>query len=202
MKILHARLETSAVQKSQFPESDLKQITLLGRSNAGKSSFINTLINRRGLARTSSTPGKTRLVNFYRVDAKTQDETPLSWHMVDLPGYGYAKVSKTERAALLVMIETFLADRPEDKLCFQLLDIRHAPSQEDFAIFDIMRRAGYPLHIIAAKADKISRGKRPQHLQMLGRELGIDWRQILPFSAITREGREQVLGMIEAFCLF
>ncbi len=199
MKIINASLAASAVNKSQYPPELLKQIALFGRSNAGKSSFINTLINRKALARTSSAPGKTRLLNFYLVEAKTKDELGLSWHMVDLPGYGYAKVSKKERAAWLEIIEVFLAERPEDKFCFQLMDIRHAPSKEDFAMFDILRGEGYPLKVIAAKADKISRGARAKHLQTLGEELGISRDEIIPFSAVTREGREEALALIKDF---
>lgn len=107
--------------------------------------------------------------------------------------------SQKERAAWLEIIEVFLAERPEDKFCFQLMDIRHAPSKEDFAMFDILRGEGYPLKVIAAKADKISRGARAKHLQTLGEELGISRDEIIPFSAVTREGREEALALIKDF---
>lgn len=201
LKIRQAKLASSAVNKGQYPPEELKQIALVGRSNAGKSTLINTLINRKSLARTSSAPGKTRLLNFYEIQGLTDNEIPLTWHFVDLPGYGYAKVSKTERAKWLEIIETFLAHRPQDTFCWQLVDIRHTPSKEDLAMFDILRREGFPLQVIAAKADKISNNVKNKQLQMLGRELGLDWRQIAPFSAITKEGRQTLLEQVENFCL-
>lgn len=199
IKIKYAELAKSAVQKSQYPSEPLLQIVLVGRSNVGKSSLINCLINRKRLARTSSAPGKTRLLNFYRVEGVAGENTPVAWFFVDLPGYGYAKVSKTEREQFLQMIDRFLQEDMERKYCWQLVDIRHAPSKEDVAMCDILLRAGYRLQIVATKADKISRGAREKQLTMIARELGVPRERLLPFSAETRDGRETLLELAEAF---
>ncbi|MCL1873196.1 MAG: ribosome biogenesis GTP-binding protein YihA/YsxC [Clostridiales bacterium] len=197
IKIIYSELAASAVNPSQYPEP-LPEIVLLGRSNVGKSSLINTLMGRKSLARTSSQPGKTRLINFYRVQAK-QDNQTLCWYFVDLPGYGYAKASKTEREKWLVMIEDYLQDRQEDKQCFQLLDIRHAPSQQDILLRQSLLGAGYTLHPIATKADKISRGARGKQIALLARTLELKPTDITIFSATTKEGREPLLAEIWKF---
>ena len=191
IKIIHSELAASAVNPSQYPEPK-PEIVLLGRSNVGKSSLINILMGRKSLARTSSQPGKTRLINFYLVQAK-QDEQKLSWYFVDLPGYGYAKASKTEREKWLTMIEEYLQERRDSKLCWQLLDIRHAPSEQDILLRQSLLSAGYSLRPIATKADKISRGARSKQLVLIARTLELNKADITVFSAETREGREALL---------
>jgi GTP-binding protein len=198
MKIKQAELAVSAVKKAQYPPQNLPEIVFLGRSNVGKSSLINTLLNRRNLARTSSQPGKTRLLNFYLLQAETASGAS-SWYLVDLPGYGYAKAAKSEREKWLTMIEEFLLSRMGEKYCWQIVDIRHKPSQQDKIMYDILKNAGYRLLVVASKADKISRGQREKHVREIAAELGAPREDIVVFSAVSKEGREQLLQLAEDF---
>ena len=207
LKIRNAALAASAVRRDQYPAEDLPMIALFGRSNAGKSSLINTLINRKNLARTSSAPGKTRLLNFYRVDAALEWEEAaggdalrqdVSWYFVDLPGYGYAKVSKNERASWLRMMDDFLASDTE-KLCWQLVDIRHQPSEQDVEMHAILRDRGLPYLTVANKIDKVSRNAAASGLKTISQTLEVDRASIVSFSAVTREGRDKLLERVEAF---
>jgi GTP-binding protein len=194
LKIKNAKIETSAVKPEQYPEDVLPEIVLLGRSNAGKSSLINALINRKNLARTSSAPGKTRLLNFYRIDAGVEDGRTLPFFFVDLPGYGYAKVAKTERAEWLSRIERFLLEHQDRLLCWQLVDIRHEPSKEDVAMNQALREAGFHIHVVANKADKISKNVRAKNLKVISQTLQVPLADLTVFSAISREGREELLA--------
>ena len=198
MKIKKAELSASAVKKSQYPLDRLNEIVLVGRSNVGKSSLINSLINRKALARTSSAPGKTRLLNFYYVDAEGE-QGPLDWHFVDLPGYGYAKVAKKERENWLSMIEEYLTEHGENKFIWQLVDIRHAPSNEDIIMSGILRESGFAIKVIVTKADKISRGARQKNLTVIARDLKVNPSDMVVFSAITKEGREELWRLIEEY---
>jgi len=197
LKIKQAELAASAVQPSGYPGEVLPEIALLGRSNAGKSSLINTLINRKNLARTSQTPGKTRLLNFYRISAEDEKGLKLPFFFVDLPGYGYAKVAQTERAQWLERIERLLSEHQQRLLCWQLVDIRHLPSADDIALNQALRQAGLDLRVIANKADKISKNARAKQVKTIAAELGIPQQEITVFSAITREGREALLELAE-----
>ncbi|MEG1500585.1 MAG: ribosome biogenesis GTP-binding protein YihA/YsxC [Clostridiales bacterium] len=199
MKIKKADLALSAVYKNQYPQDKLKQVVFLGRSNVGKSSLLNTLVSRRSLARISSAPGKTRLINFFILEAVSDDDQLLSCFFVDLPGYGYAKVSKVEREKFLTMIEDFLTFQKDDKFCLQLVDIRHAPSREDVAMCDILHNAGYRLKIIATKADKVTKNIRAKNLRVIAQDLQVPLEDILPFSAVTKEGRDVLLSFIQDF---
>lgn len=198
MKLRRSSLATSAVKRSQYPEQILPQIAFFGRSNAGKSSLINTLIERKNLARTSSAPGKTRLLNFYLIDALATDDTPLLWHYVDLPGYGYAKVSKSERAAWLGFIEEYLRYEVP-KQCWQLVDIRHKPSEQDIEMNRILLDNGFNVTVIANKADKISKNQRAKSLKEIAAALQMSVKDIVVFSAISREGKEILQEKTEAF---
>ena len=207
LKIRNAALAASAVRRDQYPAERLPMIALFGRSNAGKSSLINTLINRKNLARTSSAPGKTRLLNFYRVDAALEWEEAaggdalrqdVSWYFVDLPGYGYAKVSKGERASWLRMMEDFLASDTE-KLCWQLVDIRHQPSEQDVEMHALLSERGLPYLTVANKIDKVSRNAAASGLKLISQTLEVDRSSIVSFSAVTREGRDRLLERVEAF---
>jgi len=197
IKIRNSRLAASAVRPNQYPEP-LPQIALFGRSNAGKSSLINTLINRKNLARTSSAPGKTRLLNFYQVDGLAESGEALSWYFVDLPGYGYAKVSKSERDQWLRIIEQLLATE-SPRLCWQLVDIRHEPSAQDVAMHQILVDAGFPVTLIANKADKLSNNQKAQSLRQISAAMGVPRQEIMVFSAVSREGREALLERVEDF---
>ncbi len=201
LKILQASLVTSAVHPRQYPPDDLPQIVFLGRSNVGKSSLINALLNRKSLARTSSAPGKTRLINFYQLQARTEAEEEFSCQLVDLPGYGYAKVSKSQRQEFLQIIEAFLVREPERKFCWQLVDIRHAPSAEDVAMGQILRQQGYRLRLVITKADKLSRGQWERQRQLICRALEVPPTATTLFSAQTKAGREELWRLMTAFCL-
>lgn len=211
LRIKQASLAASAVRQAQYPAEQLPLIALFGRSNAGKSSLINTLINRRNLARTSSAPGKTRLLNFYRVDAALEREAAeegeekayradVSWYFVDLPGYGYAKVSKSERGSWLRMMDEFLRF-PADKVCWQLVDIRHRPSEQDVELHRLLEERGLSRLTVANKIDKVSRNARAAGLKLIAQTLEVEREEIVSFSAVTREGREQLLRQAEAFIL-
>ncbi|MDO4582084.1 MAG: ribosome biogenesis GTP-binding protein YihA/YsxC [Bacillota bacterium] len=201
IKVKSSDIAASAVKKEQYPELILPQIALFGRSNAGKSSLINNLINRKNLARTSAAPGKTRLLNFYRIDGIAEQGQPLRWYFVDLPGYGYAKVSKSEREQWLRIIEQFLRSEQPARACWQLVDIRHAPSPLDTAMYGILCEAGYRPLLIANKADKLSRNARARQLALIASTLGVSKSELIPFSAVSGEGRELLLEQAESFLL-
>lgn len=168
MTMLFKRAEFigSFVELTQLPEGNLPEIALVGRSNVGKSSLINKLANRRNLAKSSSTPGKTRTINYYLINEQ--------WYMVDLPGYGFAKVSKSEKEKWARMIESFLQKRTQLQGVIQLLDIRHAPNQNDILMKNWLQNSGIPMMLVVTKADKISRGGRQKCLSVIRKTLEID----------------------------
>lgn len=190
MKVHSAEIVISAVSKAQYPDSQLPEIALAGRSNVGKSSFINTLIDRKNLARTSSKPGKTQTLNFYLI------ENVL--HFVDVPGYGYAKVSKTERAKWGKMIETYLTDRQQLKAVVSLVDMRHEPTQDDIQMYQFLKYYEIPVIVVATKADKIPRGKWNKHESMIKKALGFEKEDdFIIFSSVTKQGKEEAWQAIE-----
>lgn len=180
----------TAGNKSQYPETDYPEVAFAGRSNVGKSSLINVLINRKRFARTSAKPGKTQTINFYSIND--------SQMLVDLPGYGYAKVSKKEREKWGKMIEEYLNDRDQLKDVILLVDIRHVPSQNDVLMYNWIRECGFEGYVVATKADKISKGKRQKHIADIRKALGIDdVRKIIPFSASDKLNRDAVWTKIK-----
>ncbi|MFT9497697.1 ribosome biogenesis GTP-binding protein YihA/YsxC [Anaerosolibacter sp.] len=189
MKIKSAEIVISAVKPSQYPEENIPEIAFAGRSNVGKSSSINMLTNRRKLARTSSSPGKTQTINFYRIN----DEFSL----VDLPGYGYAKVSKSNKETWGKMIETYLTSRKNLLEVFQLVDIRHKPTEQDQQMYSWIKHFGFNGIVVVTKADKIGRGQRQKHLKIIRETLQMKKEDILiPISAETREGKEELWSVI------
>ena len=148
MLVKNPKFEISAVGSKQYPKNNLPEIVLVGKSNVGKSSFINTMINRKKLARTSSEPGKTRQINFYNIDD--------SFYFVDLPGYGYSKMSKKEQEQVGKFIEEYLFDRKQISLIIFLIDIRHSPTENDKLMYNYIISSGLPFIILANKADKIA----------------------------------------------
>lgn len=176
MIIKNPKFEISAVSPKQYPNNHLPEIVLAGRSNVGKSSFINTLINRKGLARTSSTPGKTRQINFYNMDGL--------FYFVDLPGYGYSKMSKEEQIRVGNFIEKYLAIRENINLIILVLDIRHKPTEDDKMMYNYIRNTNIPFIIIANKADKIAITKVDAAVEEMKKELNIlAGTVIIPFSS-------------------
>jgi len=187
MRITSAEFLTSAVTAAQYPANVGPEIAFVGRSNVGKSSLINTLLNRRGLAKTSSTPGKTRTINFFRVNGKMG--------FVDLPGYGYAQVSRTERATWGPMVEELFRTRQDLAGVVQLLDVRHEPTADDQRTRSWLQQWDLPLLIVATKVDKIGRTQRSNHRKRIIEALSLDdSATVILFSAQTGEGRDQVWG--------
>jgi len=190
MIVKQSEFVISAVQPSQYPTDALPEIALAGRSNVGKSSLINRMIDRKNLARTSSQPGKTQTLNYYRIN------TDL--YFVDLPGYGYAKVSKTERERWGRFIEQYLLEREELKLVMQLVDLRHPPSKDDQAMYGWLQAYDKPLFVVATKADKVPRSKWQQHAKIIRETLGMPKGQTpLLFSSETGMGKEELWQLIE-----
>ncbi len=177
----NASILLSAANKSHYPQDDLPEVALAGRSNVGKSSFINTLLNRKKLARTSSKPGKTQLLNFYNIDDKLR--------FVDVPGYGYAKVSKTERAKWGKMIEEYLVTRDNLRVVVSLVDLRHEPTADDVQMYDFLKYYEIPVIIVATKADKVPRGKWNKQEFLIKKKLNFDKQDsFIVFSSETKEG--------------
>ena len=190
MIIKSAVLETVCGITSKLPDNDQPEFAFAGRSNVGKSSLINGLMNRKSLARVSAEPGKTRTINYYHIND--------SFYFVDLPGYGFAKVSEKEKAAWGRMIEHYLTTSRALKQIFLLADIRHAPSAADRQRADWIRAAGYEPVVIATKLDKINRSQRAGQLKMLRTELSLAAESpILSYSALSREGREELYSYLE-----
>lgn len=180
----NAEILLSAASKAHYPQDDIPEVALAGRSNVGKSSFINTLLNRKNLARTSGKPGKTQLLNFFNIDDKIR--------FVDVPGYGYAKVSKTERAKWGRMIEEYLTSRENLRLVVSLVDLRHEPSADDVQMYEFLKYYEIPVMIVATKADKIPRGKWNKHESMIKKKLDFDKNDdFIIFSSVSREGLDQ-----------
>ena len=191
MIIRKAELETVCGITSTLPENLLPEFAFAGKSNVGKSSLINGLLNRRALARTSSQPGKTQTINFYNVN----DDL----YFVDLPGYGYAKVSVEVKAKWGKMIERYLKKSKMLKCIFLLIDIRHDPSSNDKMMYDWIVSNGYKPVIIATKLDKLKRSQIQKHVKMVREGLGLEKEDVLiPFSAETKQGRDEIWALIEA----
>ncbi|EFM09279.1 ribosome biogenesis GTP-binding protein YsxC [Paenibacillus curdlanolyticus YK9] len=189
MKITSAEFIISAVRPDQYPEDALPEIALAGRSNVGKSSLINRMILRKNLARTSSQPGKTQQLNYYKINEQI--------YFVDFPGYGYAKVSKTEREAWGRMIETFLKVREELKLVLLIVDIRHAPSKDDCLMYDWLKHYEIPICIVVTKADKIPKSKWDKQIKLVKETLQADpTDKVIMFSSELGLGREQLWDYI------
>jgi len=191
MKVTSAEIVISAVRPEQYPEGDLPEFALAGRSNVGKSSFINKMLNRKSLARTSSKPGKTQTLNFFIINEMM--------HFVDVPGYGYAKVSKTERAAWGKMIETYLTSREQLKAALLIVDLRHPPTKDDVMMYNFFKHYEIPCIVIATKADKIPRGKWQKHLKVTKETLQLEiGDEIILFSSETGQGKEEAWKSLQA----
>lgn len=189
MKINNPSLEKIAVKPEQYPPSNLPEIAIAGRSNVGKSSLINSLVNRKKLARTSQKPGKTRTVNFYNVDDKLR--------LVDLPGYGYAVVSKSEKDDWGQIIDTYLHSRENLREVVLLVDIRHEPTENDLMMYNWILEMGFSGYVIANKLDKIGKSRLQQHIKVIANKLGIaDRKKIIYYSSETKENRDYVYGLI------
>ncbi len=184
MKVNKAEIVISAVSQKQYPNTGWPEIALAGRSNVGKSSFINKLLNRKNLARTSSKPGKTQTLNFYTIND--------AFYFVDVPGYGYAKVSKKEREKWGEMMEEYFSLRDTLRLTVLIVDIRHKPTEDDRMMYDFLKHFEVPVLVIATKLDKIPKNKKDTHLKRVINTLEMDADDaVIPFSAETSEGKEE-----------
>ena len=191
MIINNPRFEVSAVSPNQYPKNDLPQIVLVGKSNVGKSSFINTLVNRKALARTSNTPGKTRQINFYNIDN--------SFYFVDLPGYGYSKLSKQEQVNMGKFIEDYLQKSKNISLIVFLLDIRHNPTNDDVLMLDYIKKTNLPYILICNKADKIAPTKVDTEVSRIKEYLNLSFSTVIPFSAERRIYTDEAWKKIDEF---
>ncbi len=192
MIIKKADLVAVAVKKSQYPEDNKKEIAFAGRSNVGKSSLLNLLVNRKKLARVSGSPGKTRTINFYEIN----DE----FRIVDLPGYGYAKVSKSITEGWGDMIEAYLAGRLGLVKVVQLVDIRHTPSVQDVQMYEWLKHYGYDGIVVATKADKISRNEMTKCISDIRKTLGLSPEdKVIPVSSLKRTGYDKLMEELDRF---
>lgn len=190
MKIDNVELYISAVRRSQYPSDGQPEFIIIGRSNVGKSSFMNTLTGRKNLARISSKPGKTNTINFYAVNN--------TFYLVDVPGYGYAAVSYEEQKKFGMMVEEYLEKREELKRVFLLVDFRHKPSEDDVLMYEFLKHYQIPVTIVATKADKVGSSKKESNLKIITSTfdlvLGDD---VILFSSVSKLGKEEMLEKIE-----
>ena len=189
MLIKNPRFEISVMNKSQYPKNNLPEIVLAGKSNVGKSSFVNSMINRKSLARTSSAPGKTRQLNFYNMDDK--------FYFVDLPGYGYSEMSKAEQAKVGASTESYLKNRKNINLIILLIDIRHKPSENDIMMLDFIKHTGKHYIVITSKADKIAKTKVSSCVADIAKILDIPEDLIFAYSSETKLNQETIWEVIE-----
>lgn len=190
MVIRSLALETVCGITSTLPENDKPEIAFAGKSNVGKSSLINALMNRKSFARTSATPGKTQTINFYNINEEM--------YLVDLPGYGYAKVSESEKAKWGKMIERYLHNSKQLQAVFLLIDIRHEPSANDKMMYNWIVEMGYNPIIIATKLDKLKRSQIDKHVKMIKQGLNlVPGTIVIPFSAETKQGRDEIWNLVE-----
>lgn len=190
MKIKKAELAATAVRQNQYPADDMPEVAFAGRSNVGKSSLINMLLNRKNLARVSGSPGKTRTINFYEIND--------SFRIVDLPGYGYAKVAKNVTDNWGKMMETYLAGRDGLRKVIQLVDIRHEPTAQDVQMYEWLRYYGLSGVVAVTKADKVSRNEMAKNIALIRRKLDLSEEDIvIPVSALKRTGTDELLEVLE-----
>lgn len=190
MIIREAQLEAVAVRANQYPEDNMTEIAFAGRSNVGKSSLLNLLTGRKSLARVSGSPGKTRTINFYRIND--------SFRIVDLPGYGYAKVSKEMSKDWGPMMEEYFQRRRGLKKVVQLVDIRHAPSAQDIQMYEYLRHYGLDGIVVATKADKVSRNEMQKCISLIRRTLNLQQEDVvIPVSALKRTGQDKLLEQMD-----
>ena len=191
MIIKEANLDIIATRRSQYPDNNRPEFLLVGRSNVGKSSFINTVLGRKNLAHTSATPGKTQTLNFYGVND--------SFYLIDVPGYGYAAIDKKTQAKFGMMIEEYLENRSQLRRVFMLIDFRHKPTEDDLLMYNFLKYYNLPVTVIATKADKISGGKKEKSLKVILETLDlVVGDDLIVFSSVSKLGVGEVLNKIES----
>ena len=190
MKITSVDLKISAVRRSQYPTDNKPEFLMVGRSNVGKSSFINTMINRKNYARTSATPGKTQTINFYLVNDK--------FYLVDAPGYGYASLNKAKTKKFGLMMEDYLTSREPLKQVFMLIDFRHKPTEDDLLMYNFLKYFNIPVTIVATKVDKVGASKKDKTYKQLVDTMNlVVGDDIVLFSSVSKLGREEILTKID-----
>ena len=194
MKISSAKLDIIAVRRSQYPENGKPEFLLVGRSNVGKSSFINTLMNQKNLAKTSSRPGKTQTLNFYLVND--------SFYFIDVPGYGYASVNHEQQKKMGLMIEEYLEKREEMKRVFMLVDFRVKPTDNDILMYEFLKHYNIPVTIVVTKEDKVSNSKKERNLKLIKDTLNIALGDdLVLFSSVTKKGRDEIFKIVENYLI-
>jgi len=188
VKILDVKLTISAVRKSQFPTDRKSEFLLVGRSNVGKSSFINTLINRKNFARTSSIPGKTQTLNFYLINDY--------FYLVDAPGYGYAKVNKQLKNKFGLIMEDYLEGRENLKMVFMLVDFRHKPTEDDVLMYKYLKHYNIPVTVICTKVDKVSKNSHEKLLNQISKTLEVSKEELILFSSVTKAGKQETYSKL------
>ena len=195
MKISNVELSISAVRQSQYPVSSLPEFLIVGRSNVGKSSFVNTLINRKNYARTSSKPGKTQTLNFYKIND--------DFYFVDVPGYGYEITDKKTQMKFGKMIEDYVVNREQLKEVFMLIDFRHKPSSDDILMYKYLKYYNLKVTVVATKIDKISFGQREKYKNIILNTWELqDGDKLVLFSSVTKDGKKEIYGEIEKYLDF
>jgi GTP-binding protein len=189
MQIKEPKFEISVMNESQYPKNNLPEIVLVGKSNVGKSSFVNAMIDRKSLARTSCAPGKTRQLNFYNMDNL--------FYFVDLPGYGYSEMSKAEQKKVADSIEKYLFNRKQISLIVFLIDIRHKPGTNDITMLDYIKDTNSEFIVIVTKADKVAKTKVNDFAEEIAKELDIDTNLVIPFSSENKLNKEKIWGEIK-----
>lgn len=188
MKILDVKLTISAVRVSQFPTDNKNEVLLVGRSNVGKSSFINAIINRKNFARTSSKPGKTQTLNFYLIND--------FFYMVDAPGYGFANVNKQLKNKFGLIMESYLESRDNLKMVFMLVDFRHKPTEDDVMMYKYLKYYNIPVTVVCTKTDKVSKNKSESQINTITKTLDISKEDIILFSSVTKQGKQEVYNKL------
>lgn len=188
VKILDVKLTISAVRASQFPEDNKNEFLLVGRSNVGKSSFINALINRKNFARTSAKPGKTQTLNFYLIND--------FFYLVDAPGYGFAKVSKQLKNKFGLIMEDYLESRDNLKMVFMLIDFRHKPTEDDVLMYNYLKHYNIPVTIICTKVDKVSKNSHEKSINVITKTLNVSREDLILFSSVTKLGKQEVYNKL------
>lgn len=189
MKILDVKLTISAVRQSQFPEDKKNEFLLVGRSNVGKSSFINAIISRKNFARTSAKPGKTQTLNFYLIND--------FFYLVDAPGYGFARVNKQLKDKFGLIMESYLESRENLKMVFMLVDFRHKPTEDDILMYNYLKHYNIPVTIVCTKVDKISKNSQQKQINIISNTLNINPKELVLFSSVTKLGKQEVHNILE-----
>lgn len=191
MNFQKVELSSVAVRTTQYPTDNLPEFLIVGRSNVGKSSFINTLVNRKSLARTSAKPGKTQTLNFYNIDDLC--------YIVDVPGYGYAAVSNAKQEKFGLMIEEYIMNRPNLKHVFLLIDYRHKPTENDLIMYDFLKYYNLPVTVVCTKYDKVKKSLKDKQNKIIENTIDIAMGdEIIYFSKITKVGRDKIISIMES----